>query len=880
MLRWNARLAFAPRLRATALLLGIPLALAKPASVAAQASSARVDSLIRAMTLDEKLGFLHGARDPEPAVGLNSAGYMPGVPRLGIPPLRLTDGPAGIRTSAPATALPAPVALAASFDTGLARRYGAVMGREGLARNQDVLLAPMVNIVRVPQAGRNFETLGEDPLLASRLVVAEIGGIQGAGLIATVKHYAANNFENQRQRVDARVDARTLNEIYFPAFEAAAKAGVGSAMCSYNRVNGTYACSNRQLLTDALRNRFGFTGWVMTDWFAAHDLSALQAGLDQEMPGVAFGRGGVYFADSLRDAVRSGRIPESAVDQAVRRILTQMDRFGLLSGTPRTRPAIDTAADAAVARDVAERGAVLLRNERGVLPIARENLASIVVIGPTAKMPLVGGGGSAHVLPFHRTSALAALERRAGVPIRYFAGIDLDGEAVPATAFHVSPEGAAGLTRTAGAPAGRFPGTAAAPEAPAAAPRGPAQTDAQIDFTGARALPQGSAWTWTGVITAPATGEYDLKLQTDGGRGTLSVADTLRAQTGGFGGASLIPTSDGLTNSTTTLHLAAGRPLAIRVTIDGRQSPQAAAFGGGAEKPLQVRLAWSTPEHRRRLLAEAAAAARGARHVLVFAHDEGTEGSDRSSLALPARQDALIDAVTRANPRAVVVLNTGSVVLMPWVARTGAVLQVWYPGEEGGEATAALLVGEANPAGKLPVTFVRRAADAPTSVVARYPGVDQRADYSEGNLVGYRWYDTKGVAPLFPFGHGLSYTHFAYSGLAVRPGGDGFDVSFRVRNTGRVRGAEVPQVYVGAPASPPEPMPVKQLAGFDRVELAPGEERPVTIHVGARELAYWSPARGDWEVAVGRRDVLVGSSSRDIRLRGTLMAASSADGVR
>ncbi len=817
-----------------------------PGPLAGQGSPARVDSLLRSMTLEEKVSFLRG--EPDPA-GEGQAGYMPGVPRLGIPPLRLTDGPAGVRTRLPATALPAPVALAASFDPALARRYGATAGHEGRAREQDVLLAPMVNIVRVPQGGRNFETLGEDPYLAARMVEEEVRGIQGAGLIATVKHYVANNFEDARTSVSADIDEQALHEIYLPGFEAAVAAGAGAVMCAYNQVNGAFACDDPELLDRVLRDAWHFPGWVMTDWGARHSAAALGAGLDQEMPG---GRGSprqpVYFGDSLVAAVRAGRTPEARVDQAVRRILTQMDRFGLLDASAASRPPLDSVAGAAVARDAVIEGAVLLKNARSLLPIDAATLASSVVVGPAAVHPLVGGGGSSHVLPLGVDAPLAALRRRTGgADVRYVAGIDLDGEPVPASALSPPAAGGAG-SRASGLLRSEDDASAG--------------VDAVVDFTGDRMLPATHRRRWSGSLTAPRSGDYEIALQWSGAR----VAMTLDGQDFLPRRVSLVPTADGLSNARRAVHLEGGVPHALTLTAEpgGR---------GATEEGMGLRLAWVTPERRQALVDEAVEAARTADAAVVFAYNEGTEGIDRESLSLPGTQDALVEAVARANPRTVVVLQTGDPVLMPWIDDVPAVLETWYPGEAGGDATAALLLGEVAPGGKLPVTFPRSEADPPTADPGRYPGVDGHATYAEGILVGYRWYDARGIEPLFPFGHGLSYTTFGYGDLSVRPAGDGLDVAFDVENTGARSGVEVAQVYLGPVAGAPAPMAPKSLVGFRRVALAPGERQRLNVRVDGRSLSSWSETDHAWRRATGARAVMVGSSSRDIRLTGSTNVA-------
>ncbi|MGW1214242.1 beta-glucosidase [Streptomyces sp. NPDC002499] len=770
----------------------------------------RVEGLVAKLTLDEKISLLHGATDP---ASLGQAGYVPGVKRLGIPPLRLADGPAGVRVTRHATALPAPVLLASAFDPQLARRYGQVIGREGRALGQDVLLSPMVNLIRTPYAGRNFETFSEDPLLASGLVAAEIQGIQGEGLIATVKHFALNNQEKDRDSIDVRVDEQTLHEIELRGFEAAVDAGTGAVMGAYNKVNGTFSCENKTLLTDILREQWGFEGWVMTDWFAAHStVKAITAGLDMEMPD------GTHFGTALRTAVRNGSVPERYVDRAVRRLLAVMDRFGLLDGSAPPRPDRDARAGAAVALEIAKAGATLLRNERRTLPLSPGG--SVAVVGPTGALPFVSGGGSAHVVPDHADSPLDVIKSRAG-SVTYALGEDLFGKAIPASAL--SPA-----------------------------------FDSEGQQVGA-----GASWTYDGTLTVSDAEEWTFVIH-------YSAVPTLRPKVL-LDGADLFPLAPGYGEYFSGgLVSAAPDGLAVRrktlSLTKGAHRLQITAQGGDAGQLFRLRRI--TAATRAQDVAEAVEVARAARDVVLFAHEDATEGLDRTSVALPGNQAKLIAAVTAANSRTTVVLNTSSSTSMPWLSGTGAVLQMYYPGQEGAAATAAVLYGDCDPGGRLTQSFPVDDNHHPVAGnPRRYPGVGGIEEYSEGIHVGYRWYDAEGVRPLFPFGHGLSYTSFSYGDLAAHWTRQGLDVSFAVHNTGRREGIAVPQVYVGRSPELRLDQAVRVLGGYRRLALRAGERRRVTVRVDARTLSSWDPKRHGWVLGTGRRAVWVGASSGDLRLR-------------
>jgi beta-glucosidase len=681
----------------------------------------RAEMVLKEMTLDEKIGLLHGMgmpgwprdiQDPQPELGNGGAGFVLGVPRLGIPIIQMSDAAYGVRSSGEngrySTALPAPVGAAASWDTETACAYGALIGKELRAQGYNMTLGGGANITREPRNGRTFEYLGEDPLLAGTLVGNLMKCEQAQHVLGDIKHYAVNDQESGRNEVDAIIGKRALRESDLLAFEI----GVGIAdpsavMCSYNSVNGDFACENRYLLTDVLKKEWGFKGFVLSDWGGTHStVKASAAGLDNEEPLDEF------FGAKLKAAVETGKVPQAELDEHVRRVLRSEFASGIVDH-PAQKSVVDVLGGLETARKIEESSAVLLKNSGGVLPLDRAAVKSIAIIGPHADAEMISGGGSAQV----------------DAPGRPNAG-------------------------------------------------------------------------WQAHVWFPTSPMKAVKAKAPG-------AD---------------------------------------VQFDSGANP-----------------------------ASAAALAKKADVAILFVYQWMAEGMDLPNLSLPDKQDDLIAAVAAANPKTIVILETGTAATMPWVDKVSGVLEAWYAGSDGANAVANILFGDVNPSAKLPMTFPQSVADLPhPKLVQPGPGQSGEAavmktgeakatfsvNYDEGLKVGYKWYDAERKPTLFPFGYGLSYTTFAYSGLQVKPGKE-TTVSFTLKNTGSRDGAEIAEVYAALPATTGEPP--KRLVGWSKVGLKAGESKDVKVNVDGKYLSIWDEA-GLWKLAPGEYVILVGGSSAELPL--------------
>jgi beta-glucosidase len=702
-----------------------------------QPVEARVNDLLSHLTLEEKISLVHA----------NSNFTTAGVPRLGIPELIMDDGPLGVREEVDnhfhalghvddfATAMPGALGLAATWDTNMARAFGTVIGQEAVQRGKDIMLGPAVNIQRTPLCGRNFEYMGEDPFLTSRMAVNYIEGEQAQGVSSCIKHFAANSQEFDRRAINESIDERTLREIYLPAFRAAVtEAGVLCLMSAYNQINGQYCSENSHLLKDILKDDWGFKGLVMSDWGAVHhtDLAALN-GLDLEM-GTGTPYESNYLAAPFLKGLQTGQYPVSVLDEMVRRHLYVMFKLNLIydpSRPPAAKPEpttpLSTKAHQQIAQQIAEEAFVLLKNEN-FLPLDVAHIPTLAIIGGNATARFCHSGGSANIKAPFEVTALEGISNYVGGRARI---IYAEGYYPP-------------------------------------------------DNWGAPGF------------------------KPDGNRATAADSRKLADQ-------------------------------AIAVA----KSADVVIYVGGLNRRIGF----------------------------------DCEGGDRKSIELPAGQDKLLTRIVRANPRTAVVLIGGGAVEMDrsWLSRVPALLYAWYPGIEGGNALARVLFGDVNPSGKLPCTFPKRLADTPAAALDAYPGEKGTVVYREGLLVGYRWYDTKDIDPLFPFGYGLSYTHFAYTNLNLvqTSGATGLPltVGFEIANTGNRAGAEVAEIYV-QPVHPGVFRPVKELKGFVKVFLQPGEKQPVAVTLDENAFAYYDVGTRSWVAEKGEYKILVGRSSRDIPLTG------------
>ena len=680
----------------------------------------RADLVLKEMTLDEKIDLVHGngmpgwgKPRPNAYLGNGGAGFVLGVPRLGIPIIQMSDAAYGVRNSGDngrySTALPSNVGSAASWDIHAACEYGELIGRELRAQGYNMTLGGGVNITREPRNGRTFEYMGEDPILAGTLVGNRMKCEQAQHVLGDIKHYAVNDQESGRNEVDSIISKRALRESDLLSFEIGIGiSNPGAVMCSYNSVNGDFACENKYLLTDVLKKAWGFKGFVVSDWAGTHStVKASAAGLDNEEPFDQF------FGEKLKEAVQAGKVPAAELDDHVRRVLRSEFACGIID-YPAKKGVVDVEGGFETARRLAEQSTVLLKNSNGVLPIDRAKVHSIAIIGAHADTSMISGGGSAQVDPPGRPGAK-----------------------------------------------------------------------------------------WQEHIWFPTS--------------------PLKAVSAKVPGANV-------------------------------------QFDSGANRESAAELAKKSDV------------------AIVFAHQWTSEGMDLPGLSLPENQDGLIERVAAANPRTIVVLETGTAVTMPWIDKVSGVVEAWYAGSKGADAVANILFGDANPGAKLPMTFPRSEEDLPHPQIATPPpgakGVGEgmktgeakasfSVHYDEGVKVGYKWYDAENKAVLFPFGYGLSYTTYSYSGLKVTPGKE-TTVSFTVKNSGSRAGAEIAEVYAALPASAGEPP--KRLVGWSKVRLNPGESREVSVSVDPKYLSIYDESLDGWRLVPGSYSFMIGGSSQALPL--------------
>ncbi|HSL27577.1 MAG TPA: glycoside hydrolase family 3 C-terminal domain-containing protein [Anaerolineales bacterium] len=796
-----------------------------------------IDELLQQMTIEEKISMLAGA----------DLWHSVAVPRLGIPQFKVTDGPNGARGAwgnmgPTSVATPVGIALGATWNPEVVEKVGHVLADELKAKGAHILLAPTVNIHRTPIAGRNFECYSEDPFLSGVLASAYIRGIQSKGVGACIKHFVANDQEYERFSISSEVDERTLREIYLEPFRIAIRASnPWAVMSAYNRVNGIYACENDHTLLEILKGEWKYEGIVMSDWFGTYDRETPNSGLDLEMPGAARW----MSEEHVKRALDDGPLTEEALDDKVRRLLGVLERARLFNdGQLPPERAENKPQHRRIIREAAREAIVLLKND-SMLPLKK--VKSIAVIGPYAQSAQILGGGSSSVTPHYAISPFEGIKNRAGDRIKVEAApgcfIYKDLPA-PAPETLSSPEGRRGLSLS------LFNGTELSGE--------PVYRDitTRVQFgwfedTVPSVDQEAFSLRLEGFFTPQQSGMHTLALAAVGW-GKLYLDEELLIDHSSD--------SDMAKQLTADLELEGGRAYPIRVEYYWKGNPRWRSMSLGHQPPFA-----------KDTIAEAVKLAKKSDVVVLIAGLNGeweSEGFDRVDMQLPGAQNELIERVAKANKNTIVVLNAGSPVEMPWVNKVPAVLQLWYNSQEQGNALADVLFGDVNPSGKLPTTFPVRLQDNPAYI--NYPGENGKVRYGEGIFVGYRYYDKKEIEPLFPFGHGLSYTTFEYSDLrlsakSLTPN-ELLKVRVDVTNSGKVAGKEVIQLYVRDVQSSVA-RPEKELKAFKKVELAPGQTKTVTFTLDREAFWYFDVTRNEWATEPGDFEILIGASSRDIRLK-------------
>ena len=816
----------------------------------------QAQKLLAVMTLDEKVSLLSGRGSYD----------TQNIDRLNLPSLQLWDGPNGVRSNnnEPATAFPVGICMGSTWNPALIEKLGKALGKECRAFGVEVLLGPTMNIIRTPLNGRNFETFSEDPFFSGVMGTAYVKGLQSENVGASVKHFIANNQETNRQSVSAEISERTLREIYLPAYRRVIKeAQPFTIMAAYNQINGGHATENNYIMNSILRKEYGFTGVLLSDWGGVKStIQSLNASLDLEMPGP-----GNYYEKPLRKALKKGTVTVDVIDQAALRMIQ------LILKTTNKKPNLNDSLyqfsdvmeiNKTIARKVAEESVVLLKNENKLLPINTEKVRSIAIIGPNANRSINQGGGSARVTAAYSVTPLqgiTALARKNDIEVNYHKGVE-NHPAVPLMeAASLRLNSRSEETGLQGEYYQSYNFTGA-----------PFKTERDEELRIFGIIDEGvfGSVLWTGDFIAKKSGEYRFSANPGLGKAKIFIdgKKVVLNEKGkpAFGG--LLPAP-----KIGNILLSSGRH-SIKVEYSAKPSFFLSfilkiVMPGVADLLKKFRfleIGCRLPEPEISLAIDLARNADMAIIVVGSPDNYESEGEDRPSMKLTGKQDELIESILKVNQNTIVIMNTGSPIEMPWVNQSPAILQVWLPGQEGGNAIANVIFGNVNPSGKLPVTFPKILEDNPSH--GYYPG-DKKVLYDEGIYVGYRHYDTKNVDPLFPFGHGLSYTKFDYGSIAGTSNitsGEKINLSITVKNSGQRKGQEVVQCYIRDLESSID-RPHQELKAFQKITLEASESKPIDILLDETALSFFDPGSNDWVTEPGQFEILIGSSSRDIRSR-------------